>query len=153
MSDGCKHLGIVDSLLGSVDSILGIRDSIGAVKQPSYLVTRTWYTDSTKAVQSADVEGYPFDVEVQILPSPNVVEYKQNIRVKEGGTAKNGDIKLKDISRNLYKEKDLDGSSDFKNVEKLYRVGAKIYQVVSTDEDYVTFDVVLKELTNQTRNV
>jgi len=138
--------GIIDSLLPAVDSILGVRDSAGAVIQPVFFVTRTW-----SGTQVGD--GTAKDVEVQMLPSPGLKNFAQDIRLKEGGAVKAGDIILTNVSKNKFKEPDLDGSSPALNVEKFFRVGAKIYQVINVAEKYVTWDVQIRELTNQVRYV
>ena len=143
--------GLIATLLPNVDAILGVRDSIGAVIQPTYFLTRTWYTDTTYTTQSTSKAGFAKDVTVQMLPSPQIVDLKQQIKTKSGGVVKNGDIMLKGVSRNSFNESALDGSSSAKNIEKLYVVGVKVYQVVDITEKYVTWNIVLKELTNQTR--
>lgn len=147
----CKNGNLIASLLPNVDAILGVRDSIGAVIRPVYFLTRTWYTTSTFQTQSTDVGGFAKDVVEQLLPSPQIVDLTQDIKVKAGGVVKNGDIILKGVSRNSFNESDLDGTSPANNVECLYIVGAKVYQVVKVTEKYVTWNIVLKELTNQTR--
>ncbi len=138
--------GIIDGLLPAIDSILGVRDAVGAVKQPVFFVTRTW--DGSQIG-----EGAPSDVEVQMLPSPGIKDYKQDIRIREGGNIKSGDIKLFDVSGNKFTESDLDSVTGQPNIERLYRVGAKLYQVISITKSYVTWDIMLRELTNQTRYV
>lgn len=148
----CKPVGLIEALLPVTNSILGIRDSIGAVIQPVYFLTRTWYTDGTFTSASTNAgEGVAKDNVKQMLPSPQIVQLKQDLRLKEGGMAKNGDIMLKMISRDSYHESDLDGSSTAGNVEQLYVVGVKVYQVISVTESYVTWNVTIRELTNQTR--
>lgn len=136
--------GVIDSLLPAIDSILGVRDQIGAVIQPVYLVTRTW-----SGTQVGD--GAATDTEAQLLPSPGLKNFAQDIRLREGGAVKQSDIILTNVSKNSYTEAQLDGSSTGQNVEKFYRVGAKLYQVINVTEKYVTWDVQLRELTNQTR--
>jgi len=136
--------GIIDSLLPAVDSILGVRDAIGAVIDPIYFVTRTWDGETMG-------EGAAIDTLEQMLPSPGLKDYSQSLQIKEGGAVKQGDIFLINVSRNKYSEADLDGSSSGVNVEQLYLVGDKLYQVISIKKKYVTWDVQLRELTNQRR--
>jgi hypothetical protein len=143
--------GILASLLPGINSILSIRDSIGASKQPVYFLNRTWFTDGTFTVQSTDISGSAKDVLTQMLPSPQIVTLTQEIKAREGGTVKNGDIMLKMISQESFNEAALDGSSSANNVENLFIVGVKVYQVVKVTQEYVTWNLVLKELTNQTR--
>lgn len=146
--------GIIDSLLPASDAIFGIRDSIGAVIKPVFLVTRSWYTDEDLTVASSQVgEGFGDDKEVPLLPSPRLKNFAQDIRLKEGGSIKAGDIILSNVSKNSYDESDLDASVSDANVEKLYRVGDKIYQVINIYEKYVSWNVQLRELTNQARYI
>lgn len=136
----------------NIDAILSIRDQIGAVKKPVYLVQRSWFTDGTFTALSGEIgNGVAQDVEVQLLPSPQLVDYTQAVNIREGGSIKGGDIILKMISKSSWSEVDLDGSSSDPSIEKLYRVGARIYQVISVTEGYVTWNVQLRELSNQAR--
>lgn len=139
-----KPKGIIDALLPVADSILGIRDSVGAVIDPVFFITRTWSG-------MAPGDGSAVDTKVQMLPSPGIKNYAQDIRLKEGGAIKAGDIVLFDVSRNKFQESDLDGTSQSPRVEKFFLVGQKLYQVINLAKRYVTWDVQLRELTNQTR--
>lgn len=144
--------GLIDSLLPSMDSILGVRDQIGAALKPVWFVTRTWYTDDTLATESTALgQGSAQDQETQLLPSPRIREFSQDLRLVEGGMVKRGDLILSGISKQTYREKDLDGSSCAGNIETLFKVGDKLYQVISVRERLVTFDVHVRELTNQAR--
>lgn len=136
--------GIIDSMLPCADSILGIRDSIGATIKLVYLVTRTW----SGAIPG---DGTAVDTEVQMLPSPGIQDLSQDLRIKEGGAVKAGDIFLRNVSRNSYTETQLDGSSASANIEKFYRVGDKLYQVISVTESYLTWKIQLRQMSNQTR--
>ncbi len=144
--------GIDSAILQGVDSILGIRDAIGAIIKPIFFVTRTFYKDAGKTVPATQPEGSNAkDVVVQVLPTPGMKQFNQDIRLREGGSIKAGDIILKGISKNLFKEKDLDGSTSAKNIQKLYLIGDKLYQVINVYEKHVTFNVQVRELTNQAR--
>jgi hypothetical protein len=151
---GCGDAGcesIIDSLLPCVDDILGVRDCIGAVIKPVFFLTRTWFSDEAKTIPALAPEGFASEVVVQMLPSPAMKDYSQDVRLREGGSVKAGDIILKDISKSKYAEANLDGSSPSANVEKLFLVGTKVYQVINVTEQYVTFSVQLRQLSNQTR--
>jgi hypothetical protein len=136
--------GIIDSLLPAIDSILGVRDDIGAVIQPVYLVTRTW--SGTRVG-----DGTAVDEEAQVLPSPGLKTFAHDVRIREGGAIKQGDIILQNVSKNRYIESDLDGSSTATNVEKFFRVGDYLYQSINVAEKYVTFDVQIRRLSSQER--
>lgn len=143
--------GIVKSLLPSIDAILGVRDSIGAIIQPVYLVTRQWYTDIGLTTPASQPEGYAKDTVVQLLPSPGMKSFNQDVRLREGGAIKAGDIVLTGVSRNKYQQCNLDGTTPNKGVELLYMLGQTMYQVINVTQKYVTFDVQIRELTDQQR--
>lgn len=149
--DDCEGTGLLDSLLPCIDDILSVRDCIGAVMKPVYLFTRTWFVDQAKTTAAAQPEGFATDSFVQLLPSPSLRDYSQDIRLREGGAVKQGDIILKDISKNKYVIGDLDGTSSAPNIERFYLVGVKLYQVINVTEEYLTWNVQLRELSNQTR--
>jgi len=136
----CK--GIIDSLLPSIDSILGIRDTVGAVILPVFFVTHTW-SGSTIG------DGTLSTSQVQMLPTPNWKSFSQDLRLKEGGVIKEGDILLTNVSRNKFKESDLDGLTNVNNVEKFLRVGDKLYRVVSVVPKYLTWEILLREQSNR----
>lgn len=143
--------GFIEAMLPAIDAALGVRDAVGAVILPVYLVTRIYYSDSGLTVPNNQPEGYAQDMQKQVLPSPMIVQYKQDLRLREGGAVKAGDIVLKSISKNLYKESDLDGSTPSANIQKLFLIGDKLYQVISVTQKYLTFEVQVRELNDHTR--
>lgn len=147
----CKTKGLLETMLPNVNCILGVRDSIGVVIKPVYLFTRTWFTDEAKTIAATKPEGFAKDSQVQLLPSPALKDYSQDIRLKEGGAVKAGDIILTNISRSSYVEADLDGTTPAENIERFFLVGVKLYQVINVTESYLTWKVQLRELSNQTR--
>lgn len=136
---------LIEDLKDCLDCVLGVRDDIGAVLSPTYLVTRTW-TGSRLG------EGTFSDSEAQLLPSPYIVDLSHNLNIPEAGTIKHGDIFLKNISKSSYPtEGELDGSSSAKNIEKLYRIGEFLYQVIRVKNNYLTWDVQVRRLSDQRR--
>ena len=133
--------GVVAGLMGSVDSILGIRDSIGAALKEVSFYKRTWSGEEVG-------EGLSSSIVTSMKPSPRVVEYKDDFRVREGGVIKQGDIMLKMISKNLYTESELNGIAE-KNIEMLFLVGEKLYRTVSVTEKHLTWNVLLRPLSDQ----
>lgn len=141
--------GLIAGLLPGIDAALGVRDSIGAVIQPVSLVTRTYFLDLEKTRPAGAPEGFMLEQIERVLPSPRIVSFSQDIRLREGGAIKAGDVQLKGISKNKYRLPQLDGTTSAPNVLRLYQIGAKLYQVINVTEQYVTWDVMLRELTNQ----
>lgn len=146
-------MGLIDDLKDSIDDILGVRDDIGAVLQPVYFVTRTWYTDEDLTTLASEIGGYAKDEEVQMLPSPGIKDFSHDVRLREGGAIKQGDIILTNVSGNLFSESDLDGTSPQKYIEKLFRVGPYLYQPINVRQKYVTWDVHLRKLSDHTSYV
>jgi hypothetical protein len=143
--------GIIKALLPQIDTILSIRDQIGAIIEPVSFVTRTWYKDEAKTTLANAPEGYFSTAFERLLPTPKIVNFSQDVRLREGGAIKAGDIVLQSISKNKFSRSELDGTSTAPNIERLYAIGDKIYQVINVTEKYVTWNVQLRELTNQER--
>jgi hypothetical protein len=138
-------MSAIKSLKGCLDSILCVRDSIGAGLAPVFHVTRTW---SGKQVG----DGKAKDVETQVLPTPRIKDYSHDLRLLQAGTVKQNDLMLKGISKNQYPEEDMiNGKSYDKRIERLYRVGEDLYEVISIVEKHVTWDVQLRILSSQER--
>jgi hypothetical protein len=134
--------GILDGLIDCSDAILGIRDDIGAKVSDVYLVTRTW---SGARVGAGECQ----DTEVQISPTPWVVDLSNDHRVKEGGAVQNGDIELRQISKKNYPLKtDIDATTTG-SVEKFYKISGVLYQVVKVSEKYITWSVQLRRRSDQ----
>lgn len=130
---------------GCLDEILGVRDQIGANLAKTCIITRTWSGDQIG-------EGTYIDESVEVLPSPQVVNLSHSLRVVEGGQIKQGDLLLKMISQNQFpNESDIDGTSGSDVVEKFYRVNGFDYRVISVVKNYLTWDVQIRRLTDQTR--
>lgn len=135
--------GVVQGVLENVNSILGLRDSLGAALKDVYFVTRTWSGSELGA-------GSKTDTKVKMVPSPRVVEFKQDARIVEGGAIKQGDILLKMISKQSYPtETYVDGRSNVANIEHLYEVGGVLYRVVNVTEKHVTWTVLLRKLSSR----
>jgi hypothetical protein len=136
---------MIDDLRDGLNDILGVRDDIGAALKEVYLVTRTWSGLSIGA-------GTATETSVRMLPSPRVVEFTDDLRIREGGVVKQGDLLLKQVSQQTYPTIDLvDGTSEAKNVEKLYDVGGKLFRVVSVTTKHLTWRVLLRPLSSQKR--
>lgn len=141
----------ISALLKGIDGVLGARDAVGAIIEPIYFLKRTWYSDCGLSVAATQPEGYAKDLVTQLLPSPGMKQFSQDVRLREGGAIKAGDIILKNVSKNLYDESNLDGSSSAANVENLFIIGQKVYTVINVTESYATWNIQVRQLTNQTR--
>lgn len=132
--------GIIDDLLPVVDDILGVRDDIGAVIYPVFIVRRTWSG-------AFPGDGTFVDEKKQVLPSPQLVNLKNEYQALQGGNYQQGDIILRNISKNQYKTQDeVDGTSGAKNVEVLYLMDSKLHTVTSVKSNYLTWDVQIRKI-------
>lgn len=130
---------LVNDILGCTDEILSIRDDLGAKKYQVSILTRVW-----SGTELGD--GTPVDSVEKIYPSPYIVDYSQSLRLSEGGNVKEGDILLKNISRQSYaNESDLDCSTNNKNIEKFYFINNRLYNVVSITRHYVYWNVMVRQ--------
>lgn len=131
-------MSLVDDIRSNVDDILTLRDQIGAVKKPVYFFTRVWPTE--KGV------GIPVDTFTQVLPSPRIVEFQHDLRVREGGNVRQGDILLKGLSQETYPTEDMiDCSVNSALLEKWYCIDGWLYEVFSVNRKYVTWNVLIRK--------
>jgi hypothetical protein len=137
---------LVEELISpELDEILLVREQLGADIAKVSLITRTW-----SGVQVGD--GEPTEAEEEMHPAPRVVNLAHNVRLVPGGAVEQGDLILKMISKNKYPAKtDVNCQSTDDLVEKFYRVNGSDYRVIEVVEQYVTWDVQIRRLSNQTR--
>lgn len=125
--------------MSGLNSVLSVRNKIGAIKQPVSFITREW-TGKTVG------DGISKDTETEVYPAPHIVDYSHSIRLQEGGAIKQGDLLLKAISKSSFpSSKDIDGSSEAKNIERFFKVGEYYYTVISVRERYLTWDVQVRK--------
>lgn len=131
-------MSIVNDILQNIDSYLGLRDELGAIKEPIYILTRTW--ESEKGL------GLPVDLQVPVFPTPQLVDLTHSLRLREGGTIKQGDILLKMISKKTYPDEDMINLSVRDELtEKWYVIKGYTYEVISLTQDYVWWNVQLRK--------
>lgn len=136
---------LINRLKLHTDSVLAVRDSIGAQLHLVYRVTRTW-----TGKQIGD--GAATDSTEQILPTPAIKEFAHDLRLQEGGVIRQGDILLKGLSKNLYPNKsDVDGSTGSLLVQRYYALDDSLYTVINVKENYVTWDVLVRKVSHNTR--
>jgi hypothetical protein len=137
-------MSLVDDLRQTVNPILSIRDELGASKQPVSIVTRKW-------TGTEPGDGSYRDSELPLLPSPSIVDYSADYRVREGGAVQMGDIRLKWISKQSFPVRsEVDGSSSSHSIERFYKVGKDLYRVIHVEEKLLCWNITLRKVsTNQ----
>lgn len=135
-------MSIVNDVLSITNDILGLRDELGAIKHHVYLVTREWSG-------TAKGDGQMTETEEKILPTPFLQDYSHDLRLREGGMIRQGDIMIKHISMQSYPDEDMIDCSvpmdKQKTTEKYYRVDGKFYEVISVKRDYVYWNVQVRK--------
>lgn len=135
---------LIDGLKDCSDAILSIRESIGADKRKVYIVTRTW-----SGAQPGD--GQATEVTEEVSPTPGIRDFSHDMRIREGGIVKQGDLMLKMLSKHRYPcEADVRLTSSDASVEKFYLVGKERYRVIAIVEKHLTWDVQVRRFTDQT---
>jgi hypothetical protein len=134
---------LVDDILACTDEILGIRDDIGAIKHTVHILTRTW--DGSEVG-----DGNPVDATAQILPTPYLIDLFANIRLREGGKIEEGDLMVKHISKQSYPDFDVVSLKVTDDVtEKYYYINEKLYEVIHVKEDYVYWNIHIRQTAKQ----
>jgi hypothetical protein len=140
--------GIIDSLLPSSESILGIRNLIGAEKARVYFLIRKWGGGEIGL-------GNTIDKTVEILPTPHIYSFSQDLRLNEAAGVQQGDIVLKNISKNKYpSESEIETRTDSPDIQKFYVIESrngerKLYQVVEIEEKYLTWNIHIRRQTTE----
>lgn len=137
--------GIIGDLLEVADDIYAIRQEIGAIIQEVGIVTRTW-------AGTEPGEGNASDVVVWFDPMPGVKDYSLKFANMQGGAYLQGDLIVSGISKQSYPSRDeVTCKSSALNVEKFYLIGEELFQVIAYTERYISWDVHVRKMTNQTR--
>lgn len=129
--------------MSCLDKVLGVKDQIGAFKAEVFFVTRTW-------TGTRPGDGLFEDTESQLLPTPCIRDFSHDVRLKQSGTIKQGDLILTSISRNSYPDEetfrtDIKGKN--RNVVKYYRINRHYYRLINIKENFVTWDIHLRKVT------
>lgn len=129
-----------------MDSILGIRTKLGADLQKIYQVERRWEGPQVG-------EGAMSETIFEVTPTPGIKDYSHNLKVMEGGSYKEGDLIIHQVSKHRFPlESDVDASSNDPLVEKLYKVGDYYYRVIHVRESHLTWDIHVRRLVDQTKS-
>ena len=134
---GWLRMGIVDDVLSNLDDILGLRDELGAIKHHVFILTRKWSEERGKGTYT--------DTKEQVLPTPYVVDFSHDLRLKEAGMIKQGDILVKMISKKKYQEVQINCTVTDNKTEKYYLINNQLYEVVNVKDDYVHYDVQIRK--------
>lgn len=127
-----------EGLKGCVDAALSVRDKIGAKFHDVFIVTRTWTGEDIG-------DGVSSETEIQVLPTPQIVDYSMDIRLQTGSSIRQGDLILKGISCNKFELKDLHTQTEQDQVEKFYKINNEFYDVIRIRERFVTFEVHVRK--------
>ena len=129
-----------DCMLKCSEKILGLRDDMGAIIHEVFIIERTWSGERVG-------DGSFTDTQIQIKPTPQIMDYAHDVRGTESGFVKAGDLILKGISRSKYpNELTLRTDTDDKRIQRLYKVGEHFYHLVHIKEKFITWDVHIRKI-------
>lgn len=129
----------------AVDCALECKDELDLDLCKVSMVTRFWSGETVG-------RGKAKDEVCEVYPNPSVITFNHDLRLKEGGHVKSGDILIKSISRKRYPlESDVDGSVGDESCEKFYLICDKLYTVISVEKKIATWEVLVRRLSDQTR--
>ena len=143
-------MSLVSDFQGLQDDILSIRDDLGAQKHLVKILKRKGSAVDSELDDFNSVD--PVDtIELEILPSPRIVDYSHSLRMKEGGKIRQGDLIVKMISKNAFPGRStIDGTSADPSETFYYLVNNELYTVVNVTEDYTWWNVHIRKANNQT---
>lgn len=139
---------ILDCLGDSIDCALGVRDDLGLQLHFVKILKRT------NPVVDPELAGFDGGavitdvIEKQITPSPRIVDYSHDLRAREGGNIRQGDLLIKQISKNQYSKADINCSrldGEGANIERYYYVNDELYTVISITEKYMWWNVQIRK--------
>ena len=136
---------LISGLKSSMDGIFKIRDDLGAVIRRVSFVTRTW---SGTAIGDGTYE----DQEVEMWPQAGIKDVSQDIRLREGGAVKAGDLLVHTVSKNRYQDRSMvDGTvpDGCKNIEKFLKIGDELHAIVGVVESHLTWTIQARPLVSQ----
>jgi len=114
--------GIRDSLQDCIDCTLGIREELGLELHSVTVVERRWSEGEPGRGQLVSEKQVIMD------PSPYIVDLSHNFRMLEGGNYQQGDLMIKQVSKNQFsKEEQLSMVTDRPDVERFLVIDGKRY--------------------------
>jgi len=137
-----------DCIGDAIDCALQVRDDLGLQLHNVEILKRT------KSAVDPELEGFGVEgtivdsIERKFFPTPQIVDYGHSYAAREGGNFKKGDLLLKQITKNKYKESDidcsrLDGEGD--NIERFYYINKKLYTVIHVAEKNFWWNVQVRK--------
>ena len=140
----------VSDFQGLQDDILSIRDQLGAQKHFVKILKRKGSVADSELDDFNDID--PVDtIEHEILPSPRIVDYSHDLRMKEGGKIRQGDLIVKMISKNAFPDRStIDGTSTDPSETFYYLVNNELYTIINVAEDYTWWNAHIRKANNQT---
>ena len=128
----------LDCVKKAADAALSAAEGAGLVKAKVYFFTRVWGGERVG-------DGKATESKLLMSPTPQIVDLADDLRLREGGVVKQGDIILKNVSMISYPRVELlDLTRDDKVTEKFYEIDGALYTVVHVKKNYATWDVHLR---------
>ena len=131
-------MSILDDVAKDVEDALRTIEDLDIYKSKVYFLTRTWSERKGR--------GAPVDELRKIDPNPFISTLSHSMRIKEGGSAKQGDIFIKYLPKNLFPtEKSVNGKTGNDLVETFYVIDNDLYEVISIEKGYAYWNIQLRK--------
>lgn len=138
-------MSILDDVAKDVEDALRTIEDLEIYKSQVYFLKRTW--------EERKGRGEPTDEISKIDPNPFISDFSHSMRIKEGGSVKQGDIFIKYLPKNLFPtEGSVNGKSGNELVETFYVIDDELYEVISVVKGYAYWNVQLRK-TNKKKKV
>ena len=125
------------------ESALKVREDLGVSHREVSIIKRVW-------AGKHPGDGKAKDTVKKISPTPIIKEIAHDIRIMEGGAVKQGDLIISQILKKDYPlESDVDGKSDEKNIEYLYKVGDYYYNCIHVKDKFDTWNVQVRRTVDE----
>lgn len=132
--------GVRESLQDCIDGVLTLRGELGLNLHPVSFVERTW------SGGERDRGEVTKETVTEMWPAPRIVDLSHNFRLLEGGNYQQGDLMLRQISKNQFpKEEMLSMVTDSRAKERFILIDGKRYTVISIRERLLWWDLQIRK--------
>lgn len=131
-------MSILDDVAKDVEDALKTIEDLEIYKSKVYFLKRSWSERKGR--------GKPVDEVTKINPNPFIADFSHSMRIREGGSVKQGDIFLKYMPKNLFPtEESVNGRSSNELIEYFYVIDDELYEVISIVKGYAYWNVQIRK--------
>jgi hypothetical protein len=134
-------MGILDEAAIEVENALRDIEGDEIYKELVYLVTKAWPERIGR--------DEPVIEKVKVDPNPYIGDFNHDLRLREGGKIKQGDLMLKYIPFSKYpSEDDVNCKTDSELIQKYYYIDGYLYNVISISKGWAYWNIQIRKANN-----